>query len=306
MKYFYGPVYSRRLGFSLGINLFREKTCSFNCVYCQLGETKRRRKKRAFFIKEDIFKEELEKILKSKPKIDYITFSGCGEPTLHENLDKLIKIIKMRTKIPVCLITNSSLLYMKKVREELKEIDLLIPSLDAPDEKLLRKINRPVKGISFSKILEGLIRFRKEHKDKEFWLEIMLVNGFNDKEEVAYKFKEIIKKIKPTKVQLNLPLRPNPSVKIDFMPSGVLIEKFKKILGENCEVVEFRKSKKRGKVIEKEVILNSLKIRPQTIKDIAIVLKTSEKKAEYFVENLIKEKKIYKVIRNKKVFYLAK
>ena len=306
MKYFYGPVYSRRLGFSLGINLFREKTCSFNCVYCQLGETKRRRKKRAFFIKEDIFKEELEKILKSKPKIDYITFSGCGEPTLHENLDKLIKIIKMRTKIPVCLITNSSLLYMKKVREELKEIDLLIPSLDAPDEKLLRKINRPVKGISFSKILEGLICFRKEYKDKEFWLEIMLVKGFNDREEAAYKFKEIIKKIKPTKIQLNLPLRPNPSVKIDFIPSGVLIEKFRKILGENCEVVEFRKSKKRGKVIEKEVILNSLKIRPQTIKDIAIVLKASEKKAEYFVKNLIKEKKIYKVIRNKKVFYLAK
>lgn len=306
MKYFYGPVYSRRLRFSLGVNLFEKKTCSFNCVYCQLGETKRRRKKRAFFIKEDIFKEELEKILKSKPKIDYITFSGCGEPTLHKDLDKLIKIIKMQTETPLCLITNSSLLYMKKVREELKEIDLLIPSLDAPDEKLLRKINRPVKGISFSKILEGLIRFRQEHKDKEIWLEIMLVKGFNDQEEVAYKFKEIIKKIKPTKIQLNLPLRPNPSKELDFMPSEVLIEKFKKILGENCEVVEFRKSKRRGKVIEKEVILNSLKIRPQTIKDLAISLQTTEEKAEDFVENLIKEKKIYKVIRNRKIFYLAR
>jgi len=309
MKYFYGPVYSRRLGFSLGINLFPKKLCSFNCIYCQLGRTRRRRIERVSLVNFSQFKKEFKEIIKRNPKIDYITFSGCGEPTLHKNLDRLIGIIKkvIKDKHPVCLITNSSLLYRKEIREELKNIDLIIPSLDAPQEKLFKKINSPHKKISFSKIVEGLIEFRKDYKSIKFWLEIMLVKDFNDKEEIAYEFKKIIKKINPDKVQLNLPLRPNPSSKINFTPSYSIVRKFKTILGKNCEIVKLKKTKGGEKrIMEKEIILNSLKSRPQTIEDLATAFGTDKKILEDAVRNLLKKGIVERVEKDKKIYFLAK
>jgi len=180
--------------------------------------------------------EELKKVIKRNPKIDYITLSGSGEPTLHKNLDKIISAIKKSTgrRYPVCVITNSSLLYRKSVRRELKKADLIVPSLDAASAKTFYKINHPHKGITFKKIISGLMALRKEFKGK-IWLEIMVVAGINDSRDEARKFKAVIRKIKPDKVQLNLPVRPaGQKMKL---PSSKRIDLIKKIMNFNVEVV---------------------------------------------------------------------
>ena len=228
-NYFYGPVPSRRLGFSLGVDLLSKKTCSFNCLYCQLGPNSKKTAKRFSFSKLPKFKEGLKEIIGRNPKINYITISGSGEPTLYKGLDKIIAAIKKVTqnKYPVAVITNSSLLYKGEVRDELKKADLIVPSLDAATSKTFSKINRPCKGITLKRIVSGLIQLRKEFKGK-IWLEIMLISGINDSKREIEKFKEIIDKISPDKIQLNLPVRPA-GVKIS-LPSRSKIEDRKSVV----------------------------------------------------------------------------
>jgi len=236
MSYFYGPVDSRRLGKSLGLNLFPEKTCSFDCIYCQLGRTKVRYARRVSRVNLKKVKKELAQIIRKKPHLDFITISGCGEPTLHRNLDKIIRTVKevTRNKYRLCLITNSSLLYRKKVRDELKGLDVIVPSLDAADVKTFRKINNPLKGFSLTRIVHGLIKLRKEFRG-EIWLEVMLVKGINDSLHHARKLKKLIEEIKPDKVQLNLPVRPA-AVKIT-LPGYKRLSQIKRIIGRKAEIV---------------------------------------------------------------------
>ena len=214
MKYFYGPIPSRRLGYSLGVDVIPRKVCSFDCIYCQLGRTKEKSVKRFSYVDLKELGQELKEILKGRPKIDYITFSGSGEPTLHKNLDKIVRAIKRITKnkYPLCLITNSSLLDKKAVRRELKGFDLIIPSLDAALVSDFRKINRPHKTIVLDRVIKGLIALREEFK-KEIWLEIMLVGDINDSISEVAALKQVISKIRPDKIQLNIPVRP-PASKI--------------------------------------------------------------------------------------------
>ena len=270
MNYFYGPVPSRRLGFSLGVDLIPKKTCSFDCLYCQLGHSDKKFIRRSFFIDLVKFKKELKTAIADHPKIDYITISGSGEPTLHKDLDKIIAAIRRvsKNKYPVCVITNSSLLYRKDVRKELQGADLIVPSLDAATAKIFKRINRPIKGITFKKTVSGLIKFRKEFKG-EIWLEIMLVGGVNDKISEAKKFKKLIEKIKPEKVQLNLPIRPS-GVKLS-LPSPKKVRKIRKIICEDVEIVSSfsarRKLTKTSKDLRKK-ILHFLRVRPASLKDL--------------------------------------
>jgi len=234
--YLYGPVRSRRLGFSLGVDLFPKKICSFDCLYCQLGKTQKTTLKRFHCVDLPRLLKGLKKAVKKAPKINYITLSGSGEPTLHKNLDKIISAIKKSTgrRYPVCMITNSSLLHRKGVRQELKAADLIIPSLDAASAKNFYKINRPHRKVSFKKIIDGLMALRKEFKG-QIWLEIMVMAGINDTIKEAKKFRQIIGKIKPDKVQLNLPVRPaGQKIKL---PSSKRIDLIKKIINFNAEVV---------------------------------------------------------------------
>ena len=236
MSYFYGPVPSRRLGFSLGVNLTPKKLCTFNCVYCQLGETTKKTIKRFFYVDPVELKKELTKIVNRNPKIDYISISGSGEPTLHKGLDKIIDTIRETTnnKYRVCVITNSSLLYKKEVRKELEKADLIIPSLDAATEESFSRIDKPHKQITLKKIVDGLINLRKEFKGK-IWLEIMILGGINDSLKEAGIFKKLVAKIKPDKVQLNLPIRPaGASI---ALPDYERVKKIKKIIGKKCEIV---------------------------------------------------------------------
>jgi len=239
MKYIYGPVNSRRIGLSLGITLTPHKICDFDCVYCQLGKTKEITIERKEYVKIEEILNELTSWFQNNPreaeKINYITISGSGEPTLNIKIGELIARIKKMTQIPVCVITNSSLLDKSEVRSELVIADLIIPSLDAVEPSLFKEINLPALDIKIEQIIEGLISLRKEYKGK-IWLEVMLVKGINDDSRHIEKLKSVIERIRPDKVQLNSPVRLSTESAVLCVDKRHL-RKIKEILGDKCEII---------------------------------------------------------------------
>ncbi|MFX1390589.1 MAG: radical SAM protein [Promethearchaeota archaeon] len=208
MKFVYGPVPSRRLGSSLGIDPIPSKTCNYQCVYCQLGKTTTFTNTREnFFPKQEIITEMEEAINLNENEFDYITFVGSGEPTLYKDLKSLILKAKKASNKPVCVITNGSLLNEKQVQDTLIHSDIVLPSLDSGDEKGFIKINRPHPSINFNKMIQGFIDFKKNYNGK-FWIEVMLLNGINDTKTELLKIKEKIELIKPDRIDINFPIRP--------------------------------------------------------------------------------------------------
>lgn len=235
MKYIYGPVPSRRLGRSLGIDLIPSKTCNFQCIYCQLGKTTYFTNKRTnFFPKEDIIFEIKEAIKQHENEIDYITFVGSGEPTLYKDIEELILITKKLSKKPVCVITNGALLYDPKVRNALMLADVVLPSLDAGDEKLFIKINRPHPSIKYEDVIQGFIEFRKIYEGK-FWIEIMIMKGINDSRNELFKLKEKIDLIIPDRIDINVPIRP-PVEKWVKIPDKNIISLLNEVFGEYTDI----------------------------------------------------------------------
>ena len=239
MKYIYGPVKSRRLGWSLGITLTPYKICSFNCVYCQLGETTEKTIERKEYIPVQEIINELKLWLENNSleakNLNYITLSGAGEPTLNIKIDQLVMQIKKITAIPVAVITNASLLNEVSVRQALRAADLIVPSLDAGSLEVFAKIDRPEENIKIEDIIKGLIELRKEFQGK-IWLEVMLVKGINDNLAQLRKLKDIIDKINPDKIHLNSPVRTTAEKNILAVDRKKL-EKIKEILGEKCEII---------------------------------------------------------------------
>jgi wyosine [tRNA(Phe)-imidazoG37] synthetase (radical SAM superfamily) len=305
--YFYGPVPSRRLGFSLGVDITPGRVCTFNCLYCQLGDKSKKTIARRFYVNLKEFKKQLKDIIKQNPRIDYITFSGSGEPTLHKDLDKIINTVKKITQeqYPVCVITNSSLLYRKKVRQELQSADLVIPSLDSVTESIFKKINQPQKSICLAKIIKGLELFRKEFK-KDIWLEVMLLKGINDTDRQIGKLKKIIDKINPDKVQLNLPVRPSSFT--CGIPETERIKKIKSLIGSKAEVVNsFASSRLQKKQANTRCrILRLLKIRPVTLNDLSFSLGLNPADVSKHLTVLIQQEKIRVNKRRKKLFFTLK
>jgi wyosine [tRNA(Phe)-imidazoG37] synthetase (radical SAM superfamily) len=202
----YGPVPSRRLGLSLGVSPIPQKTCSYNCIYCQLGQTGRVQVRReSFYPKEDIL-SDIENAVNSA-NIDYITFIGDGEPTLCKDLGWLIGKCKEKWQIPVAVITNGSLFFMEDVRQDLKNSDVVLPSLDAGNEEIYSTINRPHGSIGFEEMLQGQIEFRKDYSG-EIWLEVMLVKDVNDSDKSLIEINDAIKQVKPDRIYISVPTRP--------------------------------------------------------------------------------------------------
>ena len=209
MKYVYGPVPSRRLGKSLGIDLIPFKTCNWNCVYCQLGRSSPPTPERRDYVPVEQVVSEVEAALAqhSAGEIDWITFAGSGEPTLHERLGWLIRHLKAMTKVPIAVITNGSRLCLRDVRNELLVADAVLPSLDAGSNEVFLKVNRPHASLSFEKHVEGLVAFREEY-DGQLWLEVMLIQGLNDSEEALKDLAAVLRQVNPDEVHINLPVRP--------------------------------------------------------------------------------------------------
>jgi wyosine [tRNA(Phe)-imidazoG37] synthetase (radical SAM superfamily) len=239
MKYLYGPVKSRRLGFSLGLNLTPYKTCTFDCLYCQLGKTNNLTTIRSEYIKIseiiDELKEWFNNHQKDLPALDYITISGSGEPTLNTKISDLITQLKSFSSVKIAVITNSSLLSDANLRREILSADLIVPSLDAVVQKIFKSIDRPEPSIKIDNIIDGLVSLRREFKGK-IWLEIMLVKGLNDDIRHIRRLKEAIDKINPDKIQVNSPVRTTSDQGV-FSVDKSKLKKIKAILGDKAEII---------------------------------------------------------------------
>ena len=236
MKYIFGPVPSRRLGRSLGIDPVPFKTCNWNCVYCQLGYTAPLATQRAEYCPTDELLAEVRRALvEHEGQIDWITFAGSGEPTLHLGLGKMLRSIKARTDLPVAVMTNGSLLRRVDVREELMAADAVMPTLDAGSEALYLRIVRPHREFSFESLVEGLTAFSAGYRGR-LAIEVMLVRGINDTEEALQDLASVLRRIGPDEVQINLPVRP-PAVSWVEPSDRAGVIRAAAILGELAEVV---------------------------------------------------------------------
>jgi wyosine [tRNA(Phe)-imidazoG37] synthetase (radical SAM superfamily) len=207
-KYLFGPVPSRRLGMSLGIDLVPHKICSLNCIYCECGCTTNLTLKRKEYVPYNDVVKELDNYFSNNPNPDYITFSGSGEPTLNSRIGDVLQFIKLKKPdIPVAVLTNGTLFYQKQPRRELLNADLVLPSLDAASELSFRKINRPFHNLNIQMYIQGLQDFRNEYKGK-IWLEVLIIPGYNDSNADLKLLKQAFDKIQPEIIQLNTLDRP--------------------------------------------------------------------------------------------------
>jgi wyosine [tRNA(Phe)-imidazoG37] synthetase (radical SAM superfamily) len=302
MKYVYGPVPSRRLGFSLGIDIMPYKTCTFDCIYCQLGRTIQKTIERKPFTSKDDVIKEIKESLTIGHCIDYISFSGSGEPTLNSEIGALIKEIKEMTSIPIAVITNGSLLFMEDVQKDLMEANVVLPSLDAASQDVFERMNRPDAFLIIETIIDGLKRFREFYKGK-IWLEIMLVKGFNYNWEALSRIKKAISQIRPDKIHLNTVIRPPSEISAEPLNSEEMIA-VKDFLGEGCEVIaEFHEKRREEARAIEDFIVEMTKRRPLTIIDIANIFGISEASAGEMAERLKTKGRIKEIQYKEKKYY---
>lgn len=237
MEYVFGPVPSRRLGQSLGIDTIPLKTCNWNCVYCQLGRTRPVTNERKVYLPPDDILAEVRRALAGHQpgEIDWVTFVGSGEPTLHTDIRELIRQVKAMSDLPVAVITNGALLYLPEVREALAAADAVLPTLDAGTAALFRKINRPHPEATFERLVAGLTAFRKAYTGK-LWVEVMLVRDMNDTEAALRDIAAVLCDIRPDEVHLSLPTRPPAEPWVQPADEEGLMRAVA-ILGENAHVV---------------------------------------------------------------------
>ncbi len=266
--YLFGPVPSRRLGRSLGVDIVPMKTCTLDCVYCQLGKTSEKTLERRNYVPVDAVIAELKAAIEASLKADYITISGSGEPTLNSRLGRLIEEIKKITNIPVAILTNGTLFTDPAVREDCSHADVVLPSLDAGDEVTFRKINRPHKNLSFDNIVQGLIAFRQEFAG-QIWLEVFFVEDINTDIEQIHRIKTIIEKLRPDKIQLNTTARPTAEQSIKPV-SQQKLQWIAEQLGPNTEVISAIEQDHhiQSTTTKAETVLAMLKRRPCSLEDI--------------------------------------
>ncbi|OHD65772.1 MAG: radical SAM protein [Spirochaetes bacterium RBG_13_51_14] len=208
MKYLFGPVNSRRFGVSLGVDLVPYKTCTLNCVYCECGETTKITSAIAEYVPTGEVIAELDAYLSEFPKLDVVTFSGAGEPTLHAGIGRIITHIRQRyPRYRIVVLTNGTLLWNRAVRQSLLPADIVVPSLDAVSPAIFNTIGRPAGDITPERVIEGLAAFRREFRGK-LLLEIFIIPGVNDTNDELAKLKEACLKIKPDRIQINSLDRP--------------------------------------------------------------------------------------------------
>jgi len=306
MKYVYGPVPSRRLGNSLGIDPIPSKTCNYQCIYCQLGKTTNfTNERKDFYPKKEIIKEMEESFNLNKDKFDYITFVGSGEPTLYKSLGELILKAKKLSKKPICVITNGSLLHHEDVKDELMFSDVVLPTLDAGDERLFIKINRPHPSIKYEKMIQGYIDFRREFNGK-FWIEIMLMKGINDSKEELLKIKNQLDRIKPDRIDINVPIRP-PTESWVQIPDKDVIPILNDVFGEYNNI----NFPERGMFsvfssnfeIELKTLLERHPMRQEQIFETFSSKKFNEQDLLLELNTLASQNKIKKVIYNNQTFW---
>ena len=207
-RYVFGPVASRRLGISLGVDLVTPKTCSLDCIYCEAKATTCLTLERKEYVPIEQVIAELDDVLKSSPHLDYITFSGAGEPTLNSRIGDIADFLKKNyPHYPLCLLTNGIALDDPSLQKQIEKIDRVIPSLDASNQEEFVQINRPAPGVRFERFVSGLIEFTRRSR-AEIFLELFIVPGVNDSPDSIARFADIIRQMRLNGVQLNALDRP--------------------------------------------------------------------------------------------------
>ena len=302
----FGPVPSRRLGISLGIDLVPMKTCTLNCIYCECGESTHLTLERREYVPFATVKQELSIYFANNPPPDYITFSGSGEPTLNSRIGDVLHFIKNHIHdIPVALLTNGTLFSQKQVREDIKAATVIIPSLDAATEKVFRKINRPSPHLKVDTIIQGLIQLRKEYRGK-IWLEIFIVPGMNDTEQELTALKQAIDKIKPDQVQINTLDRPGsvPTLRAATRQELEHVIDFWEM--ENAAIVADAPEHKALFPYRKDTasaILGTIARRPCTLTDLSEILGLPTDEVKKHIDSLHTDKKIKIVKQKRGLFY---
>ncbi len=241
MKAVFGPIPSRRLGQSLGIDPIPLKTCNWNCVYCQLGRSRPMTNVRKEYVDPNLVLAQVSSVLDAHApgEIDWLTFVGSGEPTLNSSLGEMIRAVKALTDIPVAVITNGALLFLPEVREDLLSADAVLPSLDAGSAAVYKKINRPHPGVPFDRVFAGLAAFRQVYQGK-LWVEIMMVRGVNDTEPILREIARVITQIDPDEVHINQPIRPPAENWVQPTDAEGLL-RVRAILGEKVHIFTYPK-----------------------------------------------------------------
>ena len=305
-KYLFGPVPSRRLGMSLGIDLVPKKVCSLNCVYCEVGKTTNLTLDRKEYIKFDDVKEELIHYFNNNPNPDYITFSGSGEPTLNICIGDILQFIKQyKPNIPVAVLTNGTLFYDKDARKSIMDADVVLPSLDAATEYVFKRINRPNKNLDFNKYIQGLIDFRKEFNGK-IWLEIFILPDYNNDKNELEELKKLILKIKPDQVQLNTLDRPGTVLNL----RGATRKEMQEIVDlwklNNVEIIAASPERKNILSYRNDTetaILETIHRRPCTLDDLNKILGIHINEINKYLDVLDAEGKIEIIEQERGYFY---
>ncbi len=233
MDYVFGPVASRRMGLSLGLDIIPKFTCSYNCVYCEVGYMVNQTLKRADYVPVADVLTEVQASIERFPHLDYITFSGSGEPTLHSSIGQIISGIKRMTDIPIAIITNGSLLYQPRVRRDLMRVDLMMPSLDAVTQEVFERINGS--RMKVSRVIEGIRQFRAEFPG-EIWLEILFVRGINDTESEVRNLANVVRTLSMDRIQLNTVVRP-PAAPHTKPLTYEELDRIRQIIGHPAEII---------------------------------------------------------------------
>ena len=287
----FGPVPSRRLGRSLGVDLVPAKTCTYDCIYCESGSTTHLTVQRfSPYSVQEIVEELEQRLARISVSPEVITLAGAGEPTLNEDLGDLIDRIKRLTPLPVAVLTNGSLLGSKEVRHELAGADVVLPSLDAVSKEVFSCINRPHPALQLEQIISGLLEFRSEYRGK-IWLEILLVSGINDHNSELHALRGVVRRLQPERLQLNTVDRP-PS---DHWPRPVSRETLNKLacyLGKPAEVISGFDSPASGEWTRNDLahsIIEMVRRRPCTVKQIAEALGVESARVSELLYSMTKD-----------------
>lgn len=304
MTYVFGPVPSRRLGLSLGVDLIPPKTCTYDCLYCQVGKTRHRTIDTAVYVPtREVIRECENKLKRIEP--DVITLAGSGEPTLHSEIDRVIASLKRITDKNIALLTNGALLWDEQVRKRVLEADIILPTLSTANETTWQLIHRPHPELNLSRIIKGFQSLRREYKGLIF-LEVVLLAGINDGEKEMEALKREIDKISPDKIQLNTVVRPPSDAKARALDRGQL-EIIKNFMGSRAEIVvdKVLRGDRTGEKAGVDSILEMAKRRPVRVIDLVNALDLPQDD----VEDLLKGMLIKGIIRSQEqsgeIFYLA-
>ncbi|MCK4346627.1 MAG: radical SAM protein [Bacteroidales bacterium] len=308
-KYLFGPVPSRRLGMSLGVDLVPHKVCSLNCIYCECRRTTNLTIERKEYVSYDDVTKELDHYFNNKPAPDYITFSGAGEPTLNSHIGEVIKFIKSNwTDIPVALLTNGILFSDKQVRKEILSTDIVLPSLDAASDLAFRKINRPPHHININEYIQGLVDFSKEFSGK-IWLEIFIIPGYNNTAKELKLLKKALERIKPHRIQLNTLDRPGTVENLIAASKKELQQIVELWHLKNVEIIAAAPERKNIKSYREDTetaILETIFRRPCTLEDLAKILGLHKNEINKYLDTIEADNKIEAVRQERGVFYQSK